>query len=225
MRRTLWGAVFVLLGGGLLATAGALGWHLNRYLGSEPVAMAARANSAAEARVLAALKDMRDTGRTRFAVPEGDGRRLRVLAEAIGARNVVEIGTSTGYSGLWLCLGVLPTGGHVTTFEIDPGRAAAARENFRRAGVEDRITVVEGDARQTIAAVEGPIDLVFMDCPRDGYPHYLTQLLPRVRPGGLILAHNTNEAPAFLEVVAAHPELETVYLSQGSALSVTLKRR
>jgi caffeoyl-CoA O-methyltransferase len=225
MKRKLWAGILVLLGCGVVAMAGALGWHLNRYLGSEPAVMTTLANSAAETRILAALNQMRDTGQKRFGVPEADGRRLRVLAEAIGARNVVEIGTSTGYSGLWLSLGVLPAGGHVTTFEIDPGRAAAAREIFKRAGVADRITVVEGDAHKTVASVEGPVDLVFFDADKSGYPDYLNQLLPKLRRGGLILAHNTNDAPAFLAAVAANPELETVFLTQGSAFSLTLKKR
>jgi predicted O-methyltransferase YrrM len=117
------------------------------------------------------------------------------------------------------------SGGHVTTFEIDPNRAAQARGFFRQAGVESQITVVEGDAHKNIAAVKGPVDLVFLDADKPGYPDYLKQVLPLVRPGGLILAHNVASAPEYLEAVAANPELETIQLTQGSGLSATLKKR
>ena len=78
----------------------------------------------------------------RFAnVPTTDGRLLRLLTEAIGAKNVVEIGTSTGESGMWFAMALRTTGGHLSTHEIDPGRAKTAEENFRRAGVDKLITV------------------------------------------------------------------------------------
>ena len=88
---------------------------------------------------------------------------LRLLTEAAGAKNVVEIGTSTGYSGLWLCLALESTGGKLTTFEIDPGRAMTAREHFRKAGVERMVDLVEGDAHETVTRLKEPIDVVFID--------------------------------------------------------------
>jgi predicted O-methyltransferase YrrM len=168
---------------------------------------------------------MQKTGARKFGVPESDGRRLRLLAEALGARNVVEIGTSTGYSGLWLCLGVRGAGGHVTTFEIDPRRAAQAREFFRQAGVEGQITVVEGDAHKNLGAVKGPVDLVFLDADKPGYPDYLRQVLPLVRPGGLILAHNSSMIPEYLAAASRNPDLETIIFSQGGGMAITLKKR
>src|SRR2546428_7744825 len=95
----------------------------------------------AEARIRSVLEEMRAGGRTYLSVPPEDGRALRLLTEAIGARSVVEIGTSTGYSGLWFCLALQATGGRLTTFEIDHGRAAAAPKNFQQAGVDSRGTV------------------------------------------------------------------------------------
>jgi len=225
MRRRLLVGIVVLVSGVLMMAAGAAGWEMYRRFGDESLLTAAVSRSEAEARILATLEDMRKTGKIQFGVPESDGRRLRVLAEAIGARNVVEIGTSTGYSGLWLCLGTLPTDGRVTTFEIDPKRAATAREVFRSAGVDNRITVVLGDAHKTLGTVKGPIDLVFIDADKEGYGDYLNQLLPLLRPGGLILAHNVERAPEFIQRVAADPQLDTVLLTQGSGLSATLKKR
>lgn len=161
-------------------------------------------------------------------VPIEDGRFLRVLAESIGARQIVEIGTSNGYSGLWLCLALKATGGKLTTFEIDVRRAAMARENFKKAGVDDIVTLVEGDAHEKVAEIAGPVDIVFIDADKEGYTDYLTKLLPKVRPGGLIVAHNITPRMAdatFVNAIATSPDLETVFYTQGGGVSVTLKKR
>jgi len=186
------------------------------------------AHSPVEEKILSVLNEMRESRGTYLSVPPADGRLLRILTEAVGAKHVVEIGTSTGYSGLWFCLALKATGGRLTTFELDPGRAAKARENFRKAGVEDIVTVVEGDAHANVAKLKGPIDVVFIDADKEGYVDYLNKLLPLVRPGGLILAHNIRMravAEGYLRKVAKNPELETVYYLQGGGLSVTLKKR
>ena len=104
------------------------------------------ANSEAEKKVLVVLDQAQRSGAMYLNVPVTDGRMLRLLTEAAGARNVVEIGTSTGLSGLWLCLALQKTGGKLTTFEYDAGRAATARGHFKKAGVDPLVTVVEGDA-------------------------------------------------------------------------------
>lgn len=159
-------------------------------------------------------------------VPLEDGRMIRLLAEAIGAKQAVEIGTSTGYSGLWFALALRATGGKLTTFEIDPGRAATARENFRKAGVDALVTVVEGDAHETVKKLRGPIDMVFIDADKEGYRDYLDRLLPLVRPGGLILAHNISsrgENPEYVAAVTGNPQLDTVLAT--SQMAVTLKKR
>jgi predicted O-methyltransferase YrrM len=187
----------------------------------------AGAGAAAEKRILSVLEEMRAGGRTYLSVPPEDGRALRLLTEAAGAKTVVEIGTSTGYSGLWLCLALQRTGGRLITFELDPGRAAAARKNFQQAGVDSMVTVVEGDAHQKVATLQGPIDVVFIDADKEGYVDYLVKLLPRVRPGGLLLAHNVGMPGVreYLDKVAADPELETVIYREGGGLAVTLKKR
>jgi predicted O-methyltransferase YrrM len=181
----------------------------------------------AEKRVLSVLEEMRAAGRTYLSVPPEDGRALRLLAEAAGAKTVVEIGTSTGYSGLWFCLALQDTGGRLITFEIDPGRAAAARKNFQQAGVDSLVTIVEGDAHEKVATLKGPIDVVFIDADKEGYIDYLSKLLPLVRPGGLLLAHNVGMpgVTEYLKQVTANPELETIVYREGAGLAVTLKKR
>ncbi|MGA2328156.1 MAG: O-methyltransferase [Bryobacteraceae bacterium] len=183
------------------------------------------AKTEAERRILAVLDQARSSGEVYLEVPIADGRMLRLLTEAAGARNVVEIGTSTGYSGLWLCLALQKTGGKLTTFEIDPGRAAEARKHFQQAGVGPMVTVVEGDAHENVKRLKEPIDVVFIDADKQGYVDYLSRLLPLVRPGGLILAHNVDSAPEYVRAVTTNPDLETVFYMQGAGLGVTLKKR
>ncbi len=186
------------------------------------------AKGAAEKAILAVLDEM-NAGQRRgmMNVPSEGGRFLRLLAETIGARNVVEIGTSNGYSGIWQCLALKATGGKLTTFEIDAQRAALARENFKKAGVADIVTLVEGDAHEKVTQVEGPVDMAFVDADKEGYTDYLNKLLPKVRPGGLIVAHNINAGmadPKFIEAVTTNPEIETLFFAEGGGFSVSMKK-
>ncbi len=189
----------------------------DRGTGAPPLA-----RSAAEKRILAVLGRMRASGETFFDVGSDGGRLLRLLAEGMDAKNVVEIGTSTGVSGLWLSLALTSTGGRLTTFEIDARRAAQARSHFQEAGVAERVTVVEGDAHKNLGVVKGPVDLVFIDADKEGYPDYLARLLPLVRPGGILVADNIGMAPAYAAAVGRNPDLDTV-LTNG--MSISLKKR
>jgi predicted O-methyltransferase YrrM len=184
----------------------------------------------AEKKILDALTEMtRHRTPGDASVPPGDGRILRLLTESLGAKHVVEFGTSTGFSGVWFCLALRQTKGKLTTFEIDAGRAAEARRNFQKAGVADLVTLIEGDAHEKVKEVIGPVDLVFLDADKTGYVDYLEKLLPVVRPGGLIVAHNMNERhadPHYVKAITTNPELETVFLNlETSGIGVTLKKR
>ena len=183
------------------------------------------AKTDAEKRILAVLDDIVKSHHTYLSVPMQDGRALRLLTEASGAKNVVEIGTSTGYSGLWFCLALQSTGGHLTTFELDHQRASMARGHFREAGVDGLVTIVEGDAHQNVAKVKGPVDVAFLDADKDGYIDYLQKVLPLVRPGGLILAHNVDMVPDYVKAVTTSAGLETIFYMEGGGLAVTLKKR
>ena len=177
-----------------------------------------------EKKILSILEDMdQNQSRRMMNVPEQDGRILRLLTESIGAKHVVEIGTSNGYSGIWFCLALRTTSGKLTTHDIDEGRASLARENFKRAGVDNMITLVMGDAHETVTRIKEPIDILFIDADKEGYPDYLKKLLPLVRPGGLILSHNINSTGQdFIDAITKNPNLETLQL-QG--VTVTLKKR
>lgn len=170
------------------------------------------------------------------------GALLRVLAISIGATRILEIGTAIGYSGIWLA-GALPPGGMLLTMEINRDRAKEARENFVRAGVADRVSVIVGDAGLTIAKVAGPFDLIFQDGHKPLYPVLLDRLVTLLRPGGLLVTDNVlwsgevvpgyvatpEHDPADTRAIIdynqrlnAHPDLMTaiVPLRDGVAISV-----
>ncbi|MHC4330718.1 MAG: O-methyltransferase [Planctomycetota bacterium] len=176
-----------------------------------------------EKKILGILDDILERQRYRN-VPPQDGRLLRILAESMNAKNVVEIGTSTGYSGIWFGMALQKTGGKLTTFEIDAGRAATARANFKRAGMADIITIVEGDAHDEVKKLKDTIDILFLDADKEGYVDYLNKLLPLIRPGGLIIGHNINPRmadPKYMEAITANPNLETIIRTE---VSLTLKK-
>lgn len=207
---------------GTAAAVALVAWGQRRRSTAEGLPLA---STEAEKRILSVLQDAVKKGETYQNVPPIDGRMLRLLAETMGAKSVVEIGTSTGLSGLWFSLALHKNGGKLTTFEMDPGRAATARDNFKEAGVDRFITIVEGDAHKNVTSVKDSIDVVFIDADKEGYIDYLNKLLPLVRPGGLILAHNVDMIADYLEKVNANPALETVLFMEGNGLAITLKKR
>ena len=99
-----------------------------------------------------------------------------------------------------------------------------ARQHFKEAGVETQVTVVEGDAHKELTRLQSAIDVAFIDADKDGYVDYLNKLLPLVRPGGLILAHNVDMVPDYVRAVTTNADLETIFYMEGAGLAVTLKK-
>ncbi len=193
---------------------------------SEPLA-----KTPTEEVILAVLENMAsDQARGMDSVSREEGRLLRLLTEATNAKRVVEIGTSNGHSAIWFCLALRTTGGRLITHEIDPEKVALARDNFKRAGVEELVTIVEGDAHQEVLRLDEPIDILFLDADKSGYIDYLEKLLPLIRPGGLVVADNMSPVmadPRYLEAITSNPDLETIFLhkSYTGGVGVTLKKR
>src|SRR5439155_6844358 len=117
-------------------------------------------------------------------------------------------GAATGVSVPCFSMAPETTGGPLTTCELDAAPAELARANFKKAGVDKLVTLVEGDAHQNVAKLKDPIDAVFIDAEKEGYVDYLHKVLPLVRPGGLILAHNANMVPDYVKLVTSDPNLE-----------------
>src|SRR6185369_14814572 len=172
------------------------------------------------------LREMKAADTDRLAVSEEDGRFLRVMAASSRARLAVEIGGASGYSAIWIGLGLRETGGPLTTIEYDAARAKIAATNIRRAGLADVVTVVPGDAFKEIPKVAGEFDFVFLDAWKRDYKRFLDLVFPRLRPRGLFLAHNVvnkqNEMRDFLTAIRTDPKMFTsIVTPSGEGISIT----
>jgi predicted O-methyltransferase YrrM len=129
-------------------------------------------------------------------IPPETGRLVALLAATAPPGAMIEIGTSGGYSGLWLALAARATGRKVVTYELSPEKAELARETFRLAGVEDVIEVVPGDGREHLA-LGRDIAFAFLDAEKEIYDECYELVVPRLVPGGLLVADNaTNHREA-----------------------------
>jgi caffeoyl-CoA O-methyltransferase len=176
------------------------------------------------------LAGIRAADKGQLAVSEEDGRFLRVLVGATNARQVLEIGSASGYSAIWIGLGLRQTGGKLTTIEFDPVRAKEAAANVQRAGLSDIVKVVHGDAFKEVPRVPGTFDLVFLDAWKPDYRKFFDIVFPRVNPGGLFLAHNVinkkNDMLDFLAAIEKHPMALNTTVSPGhEGISITYKKR
>ncbi len=171
-------------------------------------------------------------------VPEVDGKALHDIILERGYKNALEIGTSNGYSGLWIAWALSKTGGKLITLEIDRGRHAEAVEYFRQAGLEKIVDARLGDAHELVPALPGPFDFVFCDADKEWYENYLKAVLPKLTVGGCFAAHNVSEysgwgrrgrggqGSRFLEFARSFANLDTKVLNlPGSGgLSVSYKK-
>ena len=176
-------------------------------------------------------------------VPSSDpevGKLLAILARARGARRILEVGTAIGYGTLWLARGAPEA--RVVTIDPDPERRELARGFLARAGVLDRVELVDGEALQVLPRLDGPFDLVYLDALKEEYRRYLDLALPKVAIGGLIVADNLlwkgqiaeplaeeERTPgairAFNGYLMIHPQLEAVVLPFGDGVGLAVKTK
>jgi caffeoyl-CoA O-methyltransferase len=149
-------------------------------------------------------------------VPEADGRALYDLVVKSGAKRALEIGTSTGHSGIFIGWGLSKTGGKLITIEIDEGRHREALGHFKEAGVAPFIDARLADAHDLVPKLEGPFDFVFIDADKEWYVNYAKAVLPRLTVGGLLTAHNVSPYGGrrqmtgdFYEWIKSQPNFET----------------
>src|SRR5947207_8782493 len=177
----------------------------------------------------AVLKQIKTADKDMLAVSEEDGRFMRLLVAATRSTHALEIGTASGYSAIWIGLGLRETGGHLVTIEYDKPRAQQAVDNIKKAGLADVVQVVTGDALAEIPRLSGSFDFVFCDAWKRDYQKYFTLSLPLLNKGGLFLAHNVinkqSEMPDFLNTIRTSPAVLTTIVSPGSeGMSVSYKR-
>jgi caffeoyl-CoA O-methyltransferase len=173
-------------------------------------------------------------------VPDVDGRVLHNLVLKHKYTRALEIGTSTGHSGLWIAWALAKTGGKLITVEIDRQRHQTALANFKEAGLESYIDARLGDAHEIVPALSGPFDFVFSDADKDWYKNYFVAVWPKVMVNGCFTAHNVSlpirllsrispgmggGVGEFLAHVKALPDGETtIDTSSSSGISITYKR-
>jgi caffeoyl-CoA O-methyltransferase len=175
------------------------------------------------------LADIKARDKGQLAVSEEDGRFLRLMVASSGAKRALEIGGASGYSAIWIGMGLRQTGGQLVTIEYDPARAKELAANVRRAGLSDIVQVVTGDAFKQIPQVQGTFDFVFLDAWKRDYKRFFDLVYPRLDRHGLFIAHNVvnkrSEMGDFLDAVQKHPSLWTTIVSpSGEGMSISLKR-
>lgn len=167
-----------------------------------------------------------------------EGRLLQVLMKSVNARNALELGALGGYSGTWMAR-ALPADGRLFTLELSSKHAQVARAAYERAGVAERVTLVEGDANSTLPKMiqHAPFDFVFMDADPESYPAYFQAIAPILRVGGILTAHNALEGTsgggfdagrsrgmtAFLTELAKDNAFTTVVMPYGSGTLIAVK--
>ncbi len=165
-------------------------------------------------------------------VPESDGRALHEIVLKNGYKSALEIGTSTGHSGIWIAWALAKTGGRLTTIDIDEGRYREAVRNFQDVGLASFIDARLADAHNLVPKLSGPFDFVFIDADKDWYTNYAKAVIPRLRVGGCLTAHNVTPRRGrwsmgmtgdFYDYITGLPFLETT-VSRGG-LSVSYKHR
>ncbi len=163
-------------------------------------------------------------------IPPEHGKFLWTLAETSKAKRVLEIGTSDGYSTIWIARGVEPNGGKIITLEIEKDRHDLAVAHFRKAGFDKVIDARLGDALKEIPKLEGEFDFIFIDAWKPDYIKYYQMTMPKLKPGGLMLAHNVvahaKEMSEFLDAIQKDPKLVTTIVQIGrDGFSVSMKKK
>ncbi|MCJ7783500.1 MAG: class I SAM-dependent methyltransferase [Desulfobacterales bacterium] len=162
-------------------------------------------------------------------VPYKDGRVLYDLIIKNNYRRVLEIGTSTGHSSIWMAWALSKTGGKLITIEIDEERYKTALKNFKKAGVEEFIDARLADAHQLVKELKGPFDFVFSDADKDWYTQYFKEVDPKLVVGGCFTAHNVTDGfgsiKEFLDYVRSLSNYETtIDRSSSSGISISYKK-
>jgi caffeoyl-CoA O-methyltransferase len=167
-------------------------------------------------------------------VPYSDGKLLYDIIIKNNYKSALEIGTSTGHSGIWIAWALSKTGGKLITIDIDERRHRQALENFKEAGLSEYIDARLADAHQLVKELKGPFDFVFSDADKEWYKNYFIDIDPKLIVGGCFTAHNVYERgrgyggyggqAEFLTYVRSLPNYETTVNSSGGGVSISYKK-
>jgi predicted O-methyltransferase YrrM len=168
-------------------------------------------------------------------IPAVDGQLLYDLIIKGNYKSALELGTSTGHSGIWIAWALSKTGGKLITIDIDESRHKTALENFKKAGLSEYIDARLADAHDLVKELKGPFDFVFSDADKEWYKNYFIDIDPKLKVGGCFTAHNISDRGrggyggyggqgAFLEYVRSLKNYETTVNSAGGGVSISYKR-
>jgi caffeoyl-CoA O-methyltransferase len=168
-------------------------------------------------------------------IPAADGQLLYDLIIKGNYKSALEIGTSTGHSGIWIAWAMSKTGGKLTTIEIDNERYKTALENFREVGLSEYIDARLADAHKLVKELKGPFDFIFSDADKEWYKNYFIDLDPKLKVGGCFTAHNISDRGrggyggsggqgAYLEYIRSLKNYETTVNSDGGGVSISYKK-
>ena len=167
-------------------------------------------------------------------IPEIDGQVLYDIIVQNRYTKALEIGTSTGRSGIWIAWALSKTGGRLITIEIDEDRHREAVENFKQAGLSQYIDARLADAHQLVSELEGPFDFVFCDADKGWYKNYFIEIYPKLEINGCYTAHNVSDsgwrrlwgggAQEFYQYVRELPNMDTSVNTDGNGVSISYKR-
>ena len=162
---------------------------------------------------------------------EGDAMMLRILVESAGAKRGIEVGSATGFGAVNMGIAFERTGGHLYTLEIDPQMVKECRGNLKKAGLENTVTCIEGDALKTLRTLEGEFDFVFIDALKQDYLKYFKLIEPKLKPGAVIVGDNVIRSARamkdFLRYIQESPNYDTVIIrasmEKNDGMSVSYK--
>jgi len=165
-------------------------------------------------------------------IPDVDGKTLYDLIIKNHYKTALEIGTSTGHSGIWIAWALSKTGGKLVTIEIDESRYKTALKNFKESGLSDCIDARLADAHRLVVELKGPFDFVFSDADKEWYKNYFIAVSPKLKVGGCFTAHNVRSsrfgrgggAGEFLDYVKGLPNFETTVNNSGGGISISYKK-
>jgi caffeoyl-CoA O-methyltransferase len=167
-------------------------------------------------------------------IPTADGQMLYDIILKGNYKSALEIGTSTGHSGIYIAWALSKTGGKLITLEIDESRHKTALENFKQAGLLQYIDARLGDAHTLVKEVKGPFDFVFSDADKDWYKTYFTDVDPKFKVGGCYTSHNvserspggrgTGQGASYLDYLKSLKNYETTVFTGGGGLAISYKR-
>jgi predicted O-methyltransferase YrrM len=172
--------------------------------------------------------DARETDRSRkvLNLQPDTAQIVSLLARGSGAKRVLEIGTSNGYSTIWLAVSVAPAGGRVISIDRSAEKQKMARKNLEKAGLSEHVELRCGDATEIVAALAGPFDFVFFDADRIDAHKQLALLLPKLAPSAFLLADNAVSHPAelanYLAMVQDLKDVQHALIPVGKGLSIAL---